>query len=72
MKPAALLLPLTLLVVSCGTAPPSECPRLPPPPALGPVPPPFLPRMQTWLSGSPLKPTDYGLTSKPVEAGLKR
>ena len=71
MRFAELLLLATPLFVSCATAP-TECPRLPPPPALAPAGPSFQDRMASFLSGRVPEPISYGLTSKPAEGGLKR
>ncbi len=71
MNSRALLLILPLLAPGCATVQSAVCPTLPSPPVLEPAQLPYLPRMQTFLSGLPQKPTDYGLTSKSAPAGLK-
>ena len=67
----ALLLSVTALLQGCATAP-VACPKLPNPPALGPVPPSYQDRTLRWLSGLPPRPTDSEPTTRPAKPGSKR
>ena len=71
MKFAALPLTTMLILSGCASAP-VECPRLPPPPALGPAAPSYQDRMRDFLSGSLPKPTEPGPTLNAAGPGLNR
>jgi len=70
---AGSLLIVTALLPGCATTPVEVvCPRLPNPPQMLEVPPPFLPQMELFLSNSRVKPTDSAPATKPASPTSSR
>lgn len=71
MKNYGVFLMSVIGILQGCAVPASVCPKLQPP-VLAPVPQPFLPRMQQWLSGSEVKPTSYELTTPNAKPSLTK